>query len=50
MTKKKVIRNFSRENGNLFLKITSFRNLGPRNFFPSPKFGARSPPLVHQAL
>jgi len=47
---KKVIRNFCRENGNLFQEITSFRNhrvigLGPREIFPPPKLGARSPPL-----
>jgi len=37
MTKKKVIRNFCRENGNVVPKITSFRNLGPRKVFPSPQ-------------
>src|SRR6218665_517770 len=26
-------------------KQPSFRNLGPRKMFPSPKLGARSPPL-----
>src|SRR6218665_2012093 len=27
-------------------KTSSFRNLGPRKFVPSPKLGARSPPLL----
>ena len=31
---------------NFFTKKTSFRNLGLRNFFPSPKLGARSPPMI----
>jgi len=44
---KKVIRNLGRENRNFFLKKTSFRNLGPRNFSPSPKLGARSPPMAN---
>jgi len=44
---KKVIRNFGRENGNFSPRKTSFRNLGPRKKFPSPKLGARSPPLVN---
>src|SRR6218665_3823657 len=34
---KKVIRNFCRESGHFFPKITSFRNLGPRKNFPSPQ-------------
>src|SRR6218665_386482 len=49
MTKKKVIRDFCRENANFkfFRKKTSFRNLGRRKIliFSSPKLGAWSPPL-----
>src|SRR6218665_3704588 len=45
MTKKKVIRNFGRENGNFFGKNV-IQKSGSAKKFPSPKLGARSPPLV----
>src|SRR6218665_1431413 len=39
MTKKKVMRNFCRENGNFFRKklFPKKRHLGPRKIFPSPQ-------------
>jgi len=32
-----VIRNCGRENGHFFREKSSFRNLGPREIFPSPQ-------------
>jgi len=43
---KKVIRNFRRENGNLFRKNVIQKPWSARNFSVPPKVGARSPPLM----
>jgi len=44
--KKKVIRNFGRENGHFVPeKIVISEILASENFFRPPKLGARSPPL-----
>jgi len=42
---KKVIRNFRRQNGNFSFKKV-IRKLGTPIFFPSPKLGAKSPPMT----
>jgi len=45
MTKKRVVRNFWRENGNSFLKKRNSEISVCEIFFRPPKLGARSPPM-----